>query len=93
MTIERDLSALNSRPAHVRAVVHPESKVWAPWTVEGIRLRSSMKAHSKGDSLLLEVNLGTLTYKEYSRTMFIPTMKRIIERVQQIFSVDVYAKH
>ena len=27
MTIERDLSALNSRPAQVRAVMHRESKV------------------------------------------------------------------
>ena len=27
MTIERDLSALNSRPAQVKAVVHRESKV------------------------------------------------------------------
>ena len=36
MTIERDLSALNSRPAQVRAVMHRESKVWAPdtlWTL------------------------------------------------------------
>ena len=35
MIIEQDLSALNSRPAQVRAVVHRESKVWAPETVEG----------------------------------------------------------
>ena len=27
MTTERDLSALNSRPAQVKAVVHQESKV------------------------------------------------------------------
>ena len=40
MTIEQDLSALNSRPAQVRAVVQGESKVWAPETVEDIRLRS-----------------------------------------------------
>ena len=33
MTIERDLSALNSRPAQVKAVVHRESKVWAPETL------------------------------------------------------------
>ena len=46
MTIEQDLSALNSRPAQVRAVVHRESEVWAPETVEDIRLRSSMKACS-----------------------------------------------
>ena len=81
MTIERDLPALNSRPAQVRAVVHRESKVWAPETVEDIRLRSSMKARSKGNSVLLVVNLGTLTCKEYSSIMFIPAKKRIIERV------------
>ena len=61
MIIEQDLSALNSRPAQVRAVVHRESKVWAPETVEDIRLRSSIKARSKGNSVLLVVNLGTLT--------------------------------
>ena len=27
MTTERDLSALNSRPAHLRAIMHQESKV------------------------------------------------------------------
>ena len=47
MTIDWDLSALNSRPAQVRAVVQWESKVWAPETVADIRLRSSMKASSK----------------------------------------------
>ena len=82
MTIEHDLSALNSRPAQVRAVMHQESKVWAPVTLVGIRLRSSMKARSKGNVLLLVVNLGTLACTEYSRMMFIPAKKRIIERVQ-----------
>ena len=43
MTTEHDLLALNSRPAHVRAVMHRESKVWDPETVEDIRLRPSMK--------------------------------------------------
>ena len=81
MAIEQDLSALNSRPAQVRAVVHRESKVWAPETVEDIRLRSSIKAHSKGNSVLV-VNLGTLTCTQYSSIMFIPAKKRIIERVQ-----------
>ena len=61
ITIEQDLSALKSRPAQVRAVVQRESKVWAPETVADIRLRSSMKAHSKGNSVVLVVNLGTLT--------------------------------
>ena len=46
MTIEHDLSALNSRPALVRAVMHRESKDWDPETVEDIRLRSSMKART-----------------------------------------------
>ena len=76
------MSALNPRPAKVRAVVHQESKVLAPETVEDIRLRTSMKAHSKGNSVLLVINLGTLTCKEYSSIMFIPAKKRIIERVQ-----------
>ena len=39
MTTECDLSALNSRPAQVRAIMHQECKVWAPETVEDIRLR------------------------------------------------------
>ena len=57
MTIERDLSALNSRPAQVRAVMHRESKVWAPDTLVDIRLRSSMKACSKGNVVLLVVQI------------------------------------
>ena len=82
MTIECDLSALNSRPAQVRAVMQRESKVWAPETLVDIRLRSSMKARSKGNVVLLVVNLGTLACIEYSRMMFTPSKKRIIERVQ-----------
>ena len=65
MTIERDLSALNSRPAQVRAVVHRESKVWAPETVEDIRHRSSIKSRNKDNSVLLVLNVGTLTWAEY----------------------------
>ena len=56
MTTECDLAALNSRPAQFRAVMHRESRVWAPETVEDIRLRSSMKARSKGNTVLLVVN-------------------------------------
>ena len=82
MTTERDLSALNSRPAQVRAVMHRESKVWGRETLVGTRLRSSMKASSKGNVVLLVVNLGTLACIEYSSMMFIPIKKRIIERVQ-----------
>ena len=48
MTIERDLSALNSRPAQFRTAMHRESRVWAPETMDDIRLRSSIKAQSKG---------------------------------------------
>ena len=80
MAIEQDLSALNSRPAQVKAVVHRESKVWAPETEEDIRLRSSVKARGNGKSVLLVANLGTLTCAEYSSIMFIPAKKRIIER-------------
>ena len=82
MTIEHDLSALNSRPAQVKAVMHRESKVWAPETLVVIRLKSSMKAQSKCNVVLLAVNLGTLVWIEYSSIMFIPAKKRITERVQ-----------
>ena len=41
-----------------------------------------MKARSKGNVVLLVVNLGTLVCIEYSIIMFIPAKKRIIERVQ-----------
>ena len=56
MKIDRDLSALNSKPAQVRAVMLRESRVWLPETVEDIRLRSSTKACSKGNAVLLVVN-------------------------------------
>ena len=76
MTIEHDLSALNSRPAQVKAVMHRESKVWAPETLVVIRLKSSMKAKSKGNVVLWVVNLGTLVSIEYSSMMFITAKKR-----------------
>ena len=56
MAIEHDLSALNSRPAQFRTVMHQERRVWDPETVEDIRLRSSMKPRSKGSTVLLVVN-------------------------------------
>ena len=56
MTIDQDLSALNSRPAQVRVVMHRESRVWLPESVEDITLRSSMKACSKNNAVLLVVN-------------------------------------
>ena len=34
MAVECDLSALNSRPAQVRVVMHGESRVWLPETVQ-----------------------------------------------------------
>ena len=77
MTIGWDLSALNSRPAQVRAVMHWESKIWAPETVED-RLWSSIKAGRKDNSVLLVVKLGTLSCTEYSSIMFIAAKKRII---------------
>ena len=40
MTIEHDLSALNSRPTQVKAAVHRESKVWAPETLVVINKES-----------------------------------------------------
>ena len=82
LTIKQDLSALNSRPAQVTAVVHQESKFWNVETVEDIKFRLSMKAHNKGNLVLLVVNIGTLTCKEYSSIMLIPAKKRIIEKVQ-----------
>ena len=39
-----DLSALKVKPAHFRAIVQRESKVFAPEIVEDIIFRSSMKA-------------------------------------------------
>ena len=63
IALERDFSALNSRRVQVRTVMHGESKVWSPETVEDIRheiIRSSMEARSKGNTVLLVVNLGTL---------------------------------
>ena len=56
MTIDCDLSVLNSRLAQVRAVMHQECRVWLPEIVEDLTLRSSMKACSKGNTVLLVVN-------------------------------------
>ena len=68
MTIDRDMSAVNSGPE----------------TLVVIRLRSSMKAHSKGNVVLLVVNLRTLACIEYSSLMLGPSKKRIIDRVRQV---------
>ena len=82
ITIERDLRALHSRLAQVRGVMHLRSRVWVSETVEDIRLRSSVKARSKDNAVLLVVNLETLTCIEYFSLMFISAKKIIIERVQ-----------
>ena len=73
--------ALGLEPAQVTAVMHRENKVSALETGD-IRLMSSMKASSKGNVVLLVVNLGILFCNEYSSMTFIPAKKRMIERVQ-----------
>ena len=82
MTMLLDLSALKDRPAHFRAIVQWESKVFAPHTVEDIMFRSSMKALIGGNKILFRWNCGVVATKEYSRIMFIPAKKSIIDRVQ-----------
>ena len=69
-------------PAHFRAIVQQESKVFAPQTVEDIMFRSSMKALIGGNEILFRWNCGVVATKEYSRIMFIPAKKSIIDRVQ-----------
>ena len=78
MTIEHDLSALNSRPAHVRAVMQQESKVWGPETVGDIKLSSSMKPGSKDNAVLFMVDLETLACIEYSCMIFIPVFQALV---------------
>ena len=82
ITMLLDLSALKVRPAHFRAIVQRESKVFAPHTVEDIMFRSSMKALIGGNEILFRWNCGVVATKEYSRIMFIPAKKSIIDRVQ-----------
>ena len=81
-TILLDLSAVKGRPADFRAIVQQESKVFAPQTVEDIMFRSSMKALIGGNEILFRWNCGVVATKEYSRIMFIPAKKSIIDRVQ-----------
>ena len=77
-----DLSALKVRPAQFRAIVQRESKVFAPQIVEDIIFRSSMKALIGGNEILFRWNCGVVATKEYSRIMFIPTKRSIIDRVE-----------
>ena len=76
------LSALKVRPAHFRALVQRESKVLAPQIVEDIMFRSSMKALTGGKEIIFRWNCGVVATEEYSRVIFIPNEKRIINRVQ-----------
>ena len=75
ITLLLDLSALKVRPAHFRAIVQRESKVFAPQTVEDIMFRSSMKALIGGNEILFRWNCGMVATKEYARIMFIPAKK------------------
>ena len=77
-----DLSAVKVRPAHFRAIVQQESKVFAPHTMEDIMFRSSMKAPIGGNEILFRWNSGVEATKEYSRIMFIPAKKSILDREQ-----------
>ena len=81
ITILLDLSALKVRPAHFRAIVQQESKVFARQIVENILFRSSLKALIGGKEILFRWNCGVVATKEYSRIMFIPAKKSIIDRV------------
>ena len=82
ITMLLDLSALKVRPAHFRAIVQRESKVFAPHTVEDIMFRSSIKALIGGNEILFRWNCGVVATKEYYRITFIPAKKSIIDRVQ-----------
>ena len=77
-----DLPTLKVRPAHFRAIVQWEKKVSAPQTVEDFMFRSSMKALIGGNEILFRWNCGVVPTKKYSRIMFIPNKKSIIDRVQ-----------
>ena len=74
ITVEIDLSPLNSRPAQVKAVMHRESKVWPPEGLVAIRLRSSIKAQSKGNNSIVSGILRDPCI-EYSSMMFMPVRR------------------
>ena len=76
ITMLLDLSALKVRPAHFRAIVQRESKVFAPQTEEDIMFRSSMKALIGGNKVLCRWNCVVMATKEHSRIMFIPAKKK-----------------
>ena len=74
-TMLLDLSALKVRPAHFRAIVQWESKVFTPHTVEDIMFGSSMRYYLDGIC-------GVVATKEYSRIMSMPAKNSIKDRVQ-----------
>ena len=82
ITMLLDLLAVKARPALFRAIVQRENKVFAPQTVQEIMFRSSMKALIGGNEISFRWNCDVVATKEYSRTMFIPAKKSIIDRVQ-----------
>ena len=69
ITMLLDLSALKVRPAHFRAIVQRESKVFAPDTVEDIMFRSSMKAVIGGTEILFSGNLHTSCFITFKRSV------------------------
>ena len=73
-----DLSTLKVRPAHFRAAVQQESKVFAPQIVEHIMFRTS-KTLIGGKEILIRRNCGVVVTKKNSRIMFIPAKKSIID--------------
>ena len=83
ITMLLDLPALKARPAHFRAIVQRESKVFAPQIVEDIIFRSSMKALIGEKDISFRWNCGVVATKEYSRIMFIQANKNITKRVQR----------
>ena len=90
MTMLLDLSALKVRPAHFRAIVQLEGKVFTPHTVEDIMLRSSIKALIGGNETLFIWNWGVVATKEYSRIMVIPAKKSIIDKYYRVQLAEEY---
>ena len=69
---------LKVRPAHFRAAVQQESKVFAPQIVEHIMFRTS-KTLIGGKEILIRRNCGVVVTKKNSRIMFILAKKSIID--------------
>ena len=84
LTMLLDLSALKVKPAHFRDIVQRESKVFAAQIAEDIIFRSSMKTLIGSIEILFRWNCGVIATNEYSRIIFIPAKKSIIDRVQPV---------